>query len=535
MTDSTLKLPYVDKDYDAILANIKETIPALTTEWTDFLESDIGFAQIRLFAALIDFNNFYLDRQAAETFLTTCDERASGVAISKGLGYSPKELSPSSTTARFSIQSAYASTLTLPQGTVCSIAGIGYFIAEDATIPVGNLFTEVTVTQGSIYSTNFVSSGQQWYKIAIPATVANVVVLVDGVAWTPVDSFIYTATPTCFKIGEDQRGKLLQFGGGVTATVPPQGSVIDIYGVMCSGAAGNLTQSDLAITLVDTIYDGNDNQITQLFQGVTLEPAVTGSDAEDLQSIKENAPAFYTTQHRAVTADDYAALARVISGVVGVTAWGGEEVGRYGEVFVCVYGSDKANVPQTLQDAVYSELFIKRTVPMQVVVLPPAPVRLNVTIDLYLNQFVTIALARNSAVTAVDEYLSTLNIGQLVQKSDIIELLVVNSDVDYTNLTFSCSMDGTIISDILDIELPNHVIPESLAITQDGDQIWAYGEGTSSFLDNRLYVSLTGNGSAVEINFESSYDDIYPMRHQLMVTGALAVNTYRSNQPGVTT
>jgi hypothetical protein len=119
----SLKANYTKKDFNQLVDYLKSVIPELTPNWTDFLESDIGFALVKTFAYIGDMNNFYLDRQAAEAFLATCEYRDSAIVIAKALGYNPRGITSARTTVEVSLQSPYSESISIPAGTTVEIGG----------------------------------------------------------------------------------------------------------------------------------------------------------------------------------------------------------------------------------------------------------------------------------------------------------------------------------------------------------------------------------------------------------------------------
>lgn len=84
----------------------------------------------------------------------------------------------------------------------------------------------------------------------------------------------------------------------------------------------------------DSTLDGKEVKIS------TVAIAIGGSEKEELESIRKNAPYLYATQNRMVTAEDYSALIlRNFSGVINdIKSWGGEDnlPPQYGSVFVSI-------------------------------------------------------------------------------------------------------------------------------------------------------------------------------------------------------
>ena len=84
-----LTIDYTSRDYEALreelVARIKERIP----EWNGADNSDFGVVLAEAFAYLGDVANYYIDRIANESFLSTATQRESILAIAETYGYIP--------------------------------------------------------------------------------------------------------------------------------------------------------------------------------------------------------------------------------------------------------------------------------------------------------------------------------------------------------------------------------------------------------------------------------------------------------------
>ena len=78
-----LTIDYTSRDYEALreelVARIKERIP----EWNGADNSDFGVVLAEAFAYLGDVANYYIDRIANESFLSTATQRESILAIAE--------------------------------------------------------------------------------------------------------------------------------------------------------------------------------------------------------------------------------------------------------------------------------------------------------------------------------------------------------------------------------------------------------------------------------------------------------------------
>lgn len=86
MSDN-IGLSKLSRDYDTLIAEIKELIPNLTDDWTDFSDGDAGMFLIKLVAAIKDMQSYHQDKVAMEAFLPTASQRASVVSLLKLIGY----------------------------------------------------------------------------------------------------------------------------------------------------------------------------------------------------------------------------------------------------------------------------------------------------------------------------------------------------------------------------------------------------------------------------------------------------------------
>ena len=80
-----------------------------------------------------------------------------------------------------------------------------------------------------------------------------------------------------------------------------------------------------------------------------------GADAESVESIKYNAPRYYSSQYRAVTAQDYAILTKsVYDNAESVVAYGGDSLNPpvYGKVYIAV----KTRTGSLLNDATKKQI-----------------------------------------------------------------------------------------------------------------------------------------------------------------------------------
>lgn len=147
----------------------------------------------------------------------------------------------------------------------------------------------------------------------VTSSLELVLELADGEPelWERVDDFLasgprdhhYTLLPTTGR---------LSFGDGRRGRIPPFGStVVARHYRVGGGAEGNVGAHTVTSLLLEI----------QGVAGVTNErPAVGGRDEESVEEKKEKAPQVLRHRNRAVTVEDFAALAREVGGVADAAA-----------------------------------------------------------------------------------------------------------------------------------------------------------------------------------------------------------------------
>jgi hypothetical protein len=273
------------------------------------------------------------------------------------------------------------------------------------------------------------------------------------------------------------------FGDGVIGRKPKDRSIISIEYRNCNGELPNGANAFTA----DGPIDGEDGVV------ITVnEQARDGAVEESISSIKFNAPRAFTTQERAVTADDYETLLlNEFPEINEVVAYGGEEANppQYGRVIISVDLTDADKLPDSKKDQYYN--FIKPRSPLAIdpVFKEPIYTYLEVISDVRYNINVT---SKN--------------------ESDI-ETLVLSSILDYNNTNLDGfrktlresklttqidNADSSIISNSTDIRLikrltpvlskpTNYTIDFGTALqTQSNDTIVNSGLFKYSGLDVRL-------------------------------------------------
>lgn len=134
------------------------------------------------------------------------------------------------------------------------------------------------------------------------STTSDVYNLVDNVTNLTSTDRVYFLSET-----EDMRYEI-RFGDDVIGRALGDGEVIDLNYLVTSGEEANGTAS---FTFIGKVTDSNG--VIYSVESLDYEVAETakfGRSQEDVESIKFNAPRYYSTQYRAVTAQDYETIVK---------------------------------------------------------------------------------------------------------------------------------------------------------------------------------------------------------------------------------
>ena len=348
-------LKTTELDFDDIKRNLKNYLKRQTV----FNDYDFDGAGLNVLLDVLAYNTHYNAMAGHlalnEAFLDSAQIRGNAVSRARMLGYVPaSRLAPRAVVNLVVDVSGVAGSkptnLSLPRGTKLSTSVDGetyQFVTlntQSATI-VGNTYTynNVSLAEGSYNSIKYrVDNDIENQKHQIPhKNVDTSTLRVRVQANEESTSFdIFTLFTTLLNIDASSKIYHLQentsgfyevyFGDGVTGSKPLNNNVVTLDYVHSNGTEAN---GAAAFTMVDDIGGFSNISVT------TVTAAAGGADGETLESIRYNAPLTYTSQNRAVTADDYRAIIqREFSNIDAISTWGGEDeaIPDYGKIFIAI-------------------------------------------------------------------------------------------------------------------------------------------------------------------------------------------------------
>ena len=363
--------------------DIKESIKAYLRTRDEFTDYDFQGSSLSYLIDTLAYNTYYTAFNANmamnEAFITSATVRDNIVNIAKLLNYVPKSVTASTACFDLSIQTTavggvYPTSCTLKKGAVATGANYIWNRMSDVTVepdPSTGLatFDSIMFKEGNILTFSYVVNtfATQVYKI--PSADADISTL--SVRVKPNESS--TTSDTYSKVenvtnltsssrvyflseGEDMQYEI-KFGDDSIGRSLKDGEVVVLEYLTTEGNAANDTSQ---FAFKGIMQDSNGATYAAGATTMTLkESAYGGSSAESVESIKYNAPRYYSAQYRAVTAQDYAVLTKkVYDNAKSVVAYGGDSLNPpiYGKVYIAVQTKTGSSLNDATKKSIAADL-----------------------------------------------------------------------------------------------------------------------------------------------------------------------------------
>jgi len=291
-----------------------------------------------------------------EVFLDSATLRENVVSLARNIGYVPRSRRAARARVNFDVDMSQTDSRTVKilagQAALGAVQGGNYIfsIPDDVTVPVDSngtaTFSSLELYEGIYLTSTFVvDQSQPNQRFVLPN--ANIDTTTIRVSVRNQITEQYTQYTNILNIDENSRIFLIQeiedqkyelrFGDGIIGKKLDSGSVVTASYIVTNGTTGNGASN---FTFSGIIQDNNGTDVTT---GISLllteSSSQNGDEIESIDSIKYLAPRVYSSQFRAVTANDYKALIPYIySNVESLSAYGGEELDppEYGKVFISI-------------------------------------------------------------------------------------------------------------------------------------------------------------------------------------------------------
>ncbi len=528
-----MTLDYTNYDYDDIVISLQNRLK-LSASWIDVGASGAGKTLIEFLAYILSQGLFYTERRATESYILTARNLSSVRNLVALLNYQPKRKSSATGTLTFTV-SPSSKIVYIPKYTECqSVDGVKYITNEDAAIEKLGTSVAVKSIQGTLVQLENTSNGSlsQEYLInsedvenSADATNPTLRVVVDGVEWTKVDSFIASDNDSKHYgvINEIEGTVTIQFGDNINGFAPGSGSVITIKYIKSSGLSGNVTNINQITTINSTIYDEDGAVVTVT---VTNTGSFLGGDeAEDIEEIRYEAPRVFKTGDRAVSKTDFAAILENYPGVASANVWGENEEAlaagtpavheMLNKVKMSVILQEWELLDATFKDTLSSYIYDQSMLTVKYEFVDPVVLLVIPTLDIIVSTGYSMSQTQADVEEVLDDQFllgTATKIGTMIKYSNVISAINDLDSVAYVNMTLEIkkSLDDGYDSyfdwgEILDA---TDILPESVRLFIDGAYVTKdsdNGDGTGSFTSAGIYtISGTIDYSTGEILLDIS-------------------------------
>ncbi len=404
---------YMARDYDSFLRSMRDLIPDKLPEWKEYeSEADFGNVLLQLFAHMGDTLSYYQDRIANESFLGTAQTRRSIIHHLKLIGYHLSTAAPASAslTLEAEVAETYNEIIKIRKGDAFATKSrknkpsirFEYtretdFAIDCSILPVINGKKQVKgafpVEEGHLVKDEILGTSDGTPNQRFPLSHTGLILRSMGKSqqvnrdiimitelgetieeWTLQESLAFSREGQkdfVIEIDEDDRTTVI-FGDGVFGAIPATGTVIKATYHVGGGSHGNV-----AAESIQTIV--NAPHLALIGAKVTNpKPATGGAERESIGHAIMHAPGVFRSLKRAVTAEDYEALALDFKGVGKVRAeatnWntvmlfvapeGGGHVSDVLRANLLAYFEDKRPLSTIIEieDADYVKIFIRADV-----------------------------------------------------------------------------------------------------------------------------------------------------------------------------
>ena len=470
-------------DFTEIKSSLKEYLRSNS----DFTDYDFEGSTLSTILDVLAYNTYYTAFNANmvvnEAFLESATLRDNVVSLAKQIGYLPKSsVSPTAVlniNADFSTQNNIPSIVKMPRGSqyLTRINGTTYsFITakdyvvglnsqsiaefQDVEIKEGNYVIE-TFTFNSAIPQRFILQNEGIDTSTLKVTVRPTFNSTSVVEYRLADSIIgFDGTSQVFFLqeGEDERYEII-FGDGILGKKLDSNNYIEVSYITTNGSAANAARVFSYGAVLEDQVGGNDYAPTITL--TTTTAASGGESLETVDSIKRNAPKFFNTQNRAVTADDYESIIRrIFPAIADIVCFGGEDASppEYGKVKIVVKPSYATKLSAYTKNLIATDLKKYAVVSVTPEIVDPSITYVELNSNINYNK---------SKTTLNESELKASVINSLTTYRSTSDLEKFNGRFKYSRIVgIIDATDESITSNETEIKLRKDFIPVLNTVTQ---------------------------------------------------------------------
>jgi hypothetical protein len=448
------QVDYTSRDYTSLRADLVDLIPYYAPLWTNRDPADFGMTILETFAYMGDILNYYIDKSANESFISTASQRENVLQLAKLLGYKPTEPTASTCTVTFSNTSAV--NITVPRLTRVATSAVSnasttqilFETDAEVIVPAGSTTTTVTVTQGTTVTNEAIGESNgtvnQTFELNESSVInGSISISVNGTNYTEVPYLIdYNGYDPVFSTYTDGDGVTsVIFGDGISGRVPPNTAQITATYRIGGGAAGNVAANTIKFI---TNFSAAGLTVLNKYISTAIPGAATGgADQESTDSIRLSAPSSVKTLNRAVSLSDYASLVVQVSGVAKATSIADVYTSvtvyfaPYGDKGVQIDGVTPSTTFNNLKTAVFAYMTDKIPANTTVTFQPPSYVTVLIDASITVLPQYKQSLVETDVYAILSELLAFENVafGDRITLQDVMTTIAAVEGVGRVSIT----------------------------------------------------------------------------------------------------
>ena len=458
------KLEISELDFD----QVKENLKTFLGQQDEFRDYDFEGSGMNILLDVLAYNTHYLgynaNMLANEMYLDSADQRANIVSLAKQVGYTPKSATSSKATIDVLVNNASGSSITMDRGTkfTTTVDGTNYSFVNNADVSISPVdgvykFSSLDIYEGTFLNYKYTANTSDTeQRFIIPNDDVDTTTLTVKVQESSSDSTTNTYTLASGITGLDNTSKVyflqevengrfeVYFGDGVLGKAIADGNIVILDYIVCNRDEPN---GATTFTLSGNVGGFSNVTIT------TVNNAANGSDPESIKSIKHNAPRDYSSQDRAVTAEDYKVLVKSLyANAQSVQVYGGEDAATpdYGKVYISIKAKSGSNLTEITKDGIVQSLKSYAVASVTPVIIDPETTYITLTTTFKYDSSLTtkdVSTLQTNVLNAISSY----NTNTLEDFTGMFRYTAVTKAID--------DADTSILSNITTVKLYKYITP----------------------------------------------------------------------------
>jgi len=484
--------------------DLKQSLISFVQEKPEFSDIDYEGSAINTIVDLLVYNTSFTSYQANmvanESFLDTAQIRRNVVSHAQKLSYVPKSTTASRLICDIEVipvqKTNIPTSIVMDAGTqfIASSDNVSFtFINNEAyVLSYSNVSQSykafnVDLYQGQRITERYTYASESINLSNTNADTATMLINVNSTPYTKATSIDeFSNTALVYFLGENQYTQpVIEFGKNILGLEPSDGDIVTITYIA--------TEQDNANGLTNLVPASTISGYSNIVTTVTT-PAYGGSEREDIDSIRFQAPKIYQAQDRALTDTDYIPILKTrFPFIKSAIAWGGETniPPAYGTVFISILG-DSGQITTSVKQQMVSFLSTKNVGSVTPTIVEPDIFHANLNIIFsYDNRrtnlsFSSLVAAIKNVVTEYNEEIS--DFGLFLNPSELISRIKMISGITSVDINKLVYKDVNVLNfenPLYSVNFKNEIHVGSLAI--DGFSV------ANNSTETKVYDDKLGN------------------------------------------